>query len=162
MIIRSIPNRPLERTQQPQTNGKAVQTVRQVPLRPSSKRAPRKSWDVWLVLTTFELVRYQASWVVYLAGFVKVKYPLLRRLVGTHLLGFVSSGTLDLRKRTCNECLFKYRGKDGGEYCKEDGCGCGCWKGSRITYKRRLSGFKCPRNKFGHGWLGKLWYRKGG
>lgn len=160
MKIQSIPN--LERTREVKVsprpipiNGKAI-----VPLKkPTTVKTP---WDVAVVLFLMEaLFRYPASWVEFLAIFVKVKYPLLRRLVGTHLLGFVSRDTLRLRKRYCEDCLFRFTGKDGGDYCKEDNCGCGCWRGSRITYKRKLSGFKCPRNKFGYGRLGRLWHEKG-
>lgn len=128
-----------------------------VPSRPL-KPAVRLAWDIKVVLFLSECARYPAAWTVFLANFSKTKYPLLRRLVGTHLLGFVGPKLLRKRTALCNLCPYKFKFK-GGDYCKADGCGCGCWQGSRITYKRRLSGFKCPRGKFGYGWLGGLFYK---
>lgn len=69
--------------------------------------------------------------------------------------GYCNQQNYDERTSKCLHCDW-FHVQDGAAYCR--GCSCPSWAGSKLTLKKRLARFRCPKGMFGHarGWVGRI------
>ncbi len=121
--------------------------------------ARRQARSVAIVHSVCSLVYRLCKGGGFAASWVAKHYPLLRKLVLAHLAGVVRLWEYAERLVQCGQCYFAYE-RMGERYCRGDnhgkGCGCGHWKGSRLSYKLKLAAFRCPQARFGYGGNARL------
>jgi hypothetical protein len=121
---------------------------------------PRPPLTVTAVTYSCAFVAMVCHGGVVAASWVARKYPLLRLLVLAHSGGFASQATRRIRLAVCTGCVYNYE-KAEHRYCRGDnggrGCGCGHWRGSRITHKVKLAAFRCPQRRFDYEGLARAW-----